>query len=122
MGIVVLPTCLSLSAALAKLAVSLDKRPDLTAHLVRRQSILDANGDSESLKTLVEDTAELLQRAFTTCLAERSASGTGTGRDGRPEGRKVAIYSFANLVLRLLFQVSVWSSLSLERSRAEGTD
>lgn len=106
MGIVLLPTCLSLSAALAKLAVNLDKRPELTAHLIHRKSTVNLNDDGESQKTLVEDTAELLQRAFTTCLAERSTNASGTDRDGRPEGKKKAIYSFANLVLKLLSQVS----------------
>jgi hypothetical protein len=103
MGAILLPTCLAQSAALAKLAVSLDKRPELTASLVRRHSVRTSIDDSSgSLKTLVEDTAELLQRAFTTCLADRS----GTGASGRPEGKRAGIYSFANLVLKLLFQVS----------------
>ncbi len=103
MGAILLPTCLAQSAALAKLAVSLDKRPELTASLVRRHSVMASIDDSSgSLKTLVEDTAELLQRAFTTCLADRS----GTGTSGRPDGKRAGIYSFANLVLKLLFQVS----------------
>ncbi|KAI9851611.1 MAG: hypothetical protein M1838_003205 [Thelocarpon superellum] len=104
MGLVVLPTCLSLSATLARLAMGLDKRPELTAHLIRRKSMVDAGDDSESKQTLVEGTAELLQRPFTICLTDRTASGTGIGRDGRPEGKKVGIYLFANLVLKLLFQ------------------
>lgn len=107
MGIVVLPTCLSLSAALAKLAVNLDRRPELTAHLLRRTSTVAMLDDAESSKTLAEGTAELLQRAFTTCLTDRSAGPPGvTNRSGRPEGKKVGIYTFANLVLKLLFQVS----------------
>ena len=105
MGIVLLETCLSLCAALAKLSVSLDRQPELTMYLVHRPSVVDADGDLERPKTLIEDTAELIQRAFTVCLAERSASGTGADRDGRPEGRKIGIYSFANMVLRLVFQV-----------------
>lgn len=107
MGIVVLPACLSLSAALARLAVNLERRPELTAHLIRRSSVLHETDDPDFKKTLVEDTAELLQRAFTTCLTEKSASATGIGPNGRPEGKKIAIYSFANLVLKLLFQASV---------------
>jgi hypothetical protein len=54
---------------------------------------------------LVEGTAESIQRAFTMCLTERTANRNGIGRDGKPEGKKVGIYSFANMVLRLLFQV-----------------
>ena len=105
MGVVVLPTCLSISAALAKLAVTLDKKPELTAHLVRRASVAAYAEDPESKKSLVESTAELLQRGFTTCLTDRSAIGAGPNSDEKPEGKKTGIYSFANLVLRLLFQV-----------------
>ena len=105
MGLVVLPTCLALSAALAKLAMALDKRPELTAQLTRRASVIDGTEDPETKQSLVEGTAELLQRGFTTCLTDRTASGTGIGRDGRPEGKKIGIYLFANLVLKLLFQV-----------------
>jgi hypothetical protein len=77
----------------------LDKRPDLTINL---RKVTD---EGESRKTLVEGTAELIQRAFTVCLTERTANRNGIGRDGKPEGKKVGIYSFANMVLRLLFQV-----------------
>ncbi|KAI9782432.1 MAG: hypothetical protein M1816_001884 [Peltula sp. TS41687] len=103
-GILLLPTCLYMSAALAKLAVNLERKPELTAHLLRRSSTTASMDDPESNKTLVEHTAELLQRAFTTCLTDRSPSGTGVNRAGKPEGKKVGIYSFANLVLKLLFQ------------------
>lgn len=82
--------------------MTLDKRPDLTRRL-RKLSNFDQSG--EGRKTLVESTAELIQRAFTMCLTERSVNRTGVGKDGRPDGKKVGIYSFANLVLKLLFQV-----------------
>ena len=80
--------------------MTLDKRPDLTRRL--RMSNID---QGETRKTLVEGTAESIQRAFTMCLTERSANRNGIGRDGKPEGKKIGIYSFANLVLKLLFQV-----------------
>lgn len=92
-GIIILPTTINLSAALAKLGMTLDKRPDLTRRL--RMT------DGESRKTLVEGTAESIQRAFTICLTERNAG----IKDGKPEGKKIGIYRFANLVLKLLFQV-----------------
>lgn len=121
MGLVVLPTCLNLSAALAKLAMALDKRPEVTAQLVRRSSAIDAADDPESKQSLVEGTAELLQRGFTTCLTDRTASGTGIGRDRRPEGKKVGIYLFANLVLKLLFQVCHLHSIDVgERHFSKG--
>ncbi|KAF7870201.1 uncharacterized protein EAF02_009391 [Botrytis sinoallii] len=99
-GIVILPTAIQLSTALAKLAMTLDKRPDLTRRL-RRVADVDAG---ETRKTLVEGTAETIQRAFTVCLTERTTNRNGVGSDGKPEGKKVGIYSFANLALKLFFQ------------------
>lgn len=85
----------------------LDKRPDLTSQL-RKVTNVDQD---ETRKSLVEATAESIQRAFTMCLTERSASRNGVGNDGKPEGKKVGIYLFANLVLKLLFQVCGWPTL-----------
>ncbi|CAG8983283.1 hypothetical protein HYALB_00002720 [Hymenoscyphus albidus] len=99
-GIIVLPTVMQLSSNLAKLAMMLDKRPDLTRKL---RKMADSD-QGEGRKTLVEGTAECIQRAFTMCLTERSSNRNGVGRDGRPEGKKIGIYSFANMVLKLLFQ------------------
>lgn len=96
-----LPTTIQLSATLAKLAVTLDSRPDLTRK-IRKVANLD---QGETRKTLVEGTAEVIQKAFTMCLTERTSNRSGIGQDGKPEGKKVGIYSFANLVLKLLFQV-----------------
>ena len=100
-GIVVLPTVIQLSGNLATLAMMLDSRPDLLRKL-RKTADADAG---EGGKTLVEGTAESIQRAFTVCLTERSSSRNGIGRDGQPEGKKIGIYSLANKVLKLLFQV-----------------
>ncbi|KUJ16699.1 COP9 signalosome-like protein complex subunit 12 [Mollisia scopiformis] len=99
LGIVLLPATIQLCTVLAKLATMLDKRPDLTSNL---NTITDA--EQGERKTLVEATAELIQRAFTICLTERTANRNGVSRDGKPEGKKVGIYSFANMVLKLLFQ------------------
>jgi lauroyl/myristoyl acyltransferase len=98
---VVLPTTMQLCTALAKLAMTLEKRPDLTRNLRK----LSTSDQGEQRQTLVEGTAESIQRAFTMCLTERSTNRIGVGRDGKPEGKKVGIYLFANLVLKLLFQV-----------------
>lgn len=100
-GIIVLPATIQLCDALAKLAMMLDKRPDLTRRL-RKIANVD---QGETRKSLVEGTAESIQRAFTMCLTERSTNRNGI-KDGKPEGKKVGIYSFANQVLKLLFQVS----------------
>ncbi|KAF4635883.1 hypothetical protein G7Y89_g2201 [Cudoniella acicularis] len=91
-GVVMLPTTIQLSANLAKLAMMLDKRPDLMRRL---RKVAD---EGENRKTLVEGTAESIQRAFTMCLTERTAN------KNKPEGKKAGIYSFANMVLKLLFQ------------------
>jgi nuclear mRNA export protein PCID2/THP1 len=107
-GIIVLPATIQLCSTLARLAMMLDKRPDLTRKMVKIADV-----DQESRKTLVEGTAESIQRAFTMCLTERTANRNGIGRDGKPEGKKVGIYSFANMVLRLLFQVWYISILNL---------
>jgi len=100
-GIVVLPTAIQLSSNLATLAMMLDKRPDLTRRL---RKITDSD-QGETRKTLVESTAESIQRAFTVCLTERSSNRNGIGQDGKPEGKKIGIYSFANLALKLFFKV-----------------
>lgn len=99
-GIVILPTVIQLSSALARLAMQLDKRPDLTRQLKKVANV----DQGETRKTLVEGTAESIQRAFTMCLTERSLNRNGV-KDGKPEGKKIGIYSFANMVLKLLFQV-----------------
>ncbi|TVY80607.1 PCI domain-containing protein [Lachnellula suecica] len=99
-GIVVLPTAIYLASKLAKLAMMLDKRPDLTRRL-RKVTNMD---QGETRKTLVESTAEYIQRAFTMCLTERSSNPNGIGQNGLPEGKKIGIYSFANLALKLFFK------------------
>lgn len=96
LGLCILSTTLQLCEALSKLAMTLDKRPDLTRSV--------RGGTQGERKTLVERTSETIQRAFTTCLADRGQSRNGVGRDGKPEGKKIGIYSFANLVLKLLVQ------------------
>lgn len=100
LGILLLPATIELCSTLARLATMLDKKPELTTHLSK---ITDS--EQGERKTLVEATAELIQRAFTICLTERTANRSGVGKDGKPESKKVGIYTFANLVLKLLFQV-----------------
>jgi hypothetical protein len=95
-----LSTTIQLSSDLTRLALQLDKRPDLTRRL-RQVTNVD---QGETRKTLVEGTAESIQRAFTVCLTERSSNRNGI-KDGKPEDKKVGIYSFANMVLKLLFTV-----------------
>ncbi|CAG8928178.1 unnamed protein product [Penicillium salamii] len=99
-GVVVLPTVLYLAKVLAKLALGLDRRPDLIAHIRRMEGQTDQNESVEKV-TLVEKSANVVREAFIKCLTDR----TGTpGPNGKPEGKRVGIYLMANLCLKLLFQ------------------
>lgn len=101
MGVIVLPTVLYLSKILAKLAMGLDRRPELVAHLLRLEGRNDQDESVEKV-TLVEKSANVVREAFIKCLTDRSGT---PGVHGKPEGRRVGIYLMANLCLKLLFQV-----------------
>ncbi|KAL9632198.1 MAG: hypothetical protein Q9164_005471 [Protoblastenia rupestris] len=102
MGLVVLPTVISLSRTLARLAIGLDKRPDLIAHLTQRSSNA-GNEEAAERVTLVEGSANVIREAFKKCLSERSGGVSGVDSNGRPEGRRIGIYLTANLCLKLFF-------------------
>ena len=101
MGLIVLPTVIALSKILAKLAIDLDKRPELVANLTRRESV----GGEEAVErvTLVESSANVIREAFKKCLSERSGNISGIDNSGKPEGRRVGIYLTANICLKLFF-------------------
>ena len=103
MGLIVLPTVLYLSKVLAKLAMGLDRRPELIAHLLRLEGRNDQDESVEKV-TLVEKSANVVREAFIKCLTDRSGT---PGVHGKPEGRRVGIYLMANLCLKLLFQVPI---------------
>ncbi len=88
-----LQASMSLSETLARLTMTLNRRPDLTRKL--------RAGDEDSRKSVAEASAEIIQKIFTTCLTDRSS-----GRYSKPEGKKIGVYMFANLVLKLLFAAS----------------
>ncbi|MCJ1477451.1 hypothetical protein MMC13_006122 [Lambiella insularis] len=102
MGIVMLPTVISFSRALARLAIGLDRRPDLIAHLARREAIA-GGGDAVEKVTLVESSANVIREAFKKCLNERSGNATGLDASGKPDGRRTGIYLCANICLKLFF-------------------
>jgi hypothetical protein len=102
MGVIVLPTVLYLSKVLAKLAMGLDRRPELIAHILRTEGLADREENIEKV-TLVEQSANVVREAFIKCLTDRSGT---PGPQGKPEGKRVGIYLMANLCLKLLFQVS----------------
>lgn len=100
-----LQTSMSLSETLARLTMSVHRRPDLT----RRRRL--ASVDTDARTSIAESSAEIIQKIFTTCLTDRSAAGSSRG--ARPEGKKSGVYMFANLVLKLLFAVRSFVALSL---------
>jgi hypothetical protein len=59
----------------------------------------DTTGEGER-KSVVESAADIIQKIFTSCLTDRSST-----RWTVPKGKKVGVYIFANLVLKLLFTV-----------------
>lgn len=86
-----LQASMSFSVTLARFTLQLNRRPDLTRRI---RSVDEDSGG----KSVAESSAEIIQKIFTTCLTDRSV--------GRvPEGKKVGVYMFANLVLKLLFAV-----------------
>lgn len=99
---VVLPTVISLSRTLARLAIGLDKRPDLIAHLTKRVSA-SGNEDAGERVTLVESSANVIREAFKKCLSEKSGNASGVDNNGKPDGRRIGIYLTANLCLKLFF-------------------
>ncbi|KAG6008348.1 hypothetical protein E4U21_004552 [Claviceps maximensis] len=89
-GAMLLQPSMSFSVTLARFTLQLNRRPDLT----RRVRSVDDDGTSG--KSVAESSAEIIQKIFTTCLTDRSVGKV-------PEGKKVGVYMFANLVLKLLF-------------------
>ena len=100
-GVMVLPTVVSLSRTLARLAIGLDKRPDLIEHLIKRESVMES--EATERVTLVESSANVIREAFKKCLSERSGPPSGIDSNGKPEGRRIGIYVMANLCLKLFF-------------------
>ncbi|KAG5998167.1 hypothetical protein E4U52_001533 [Claviceps spartinae] len=88
-GAMLLQPSMSFSITLARFTLQLNRRPDLT----RRVRSVDEDSGG---KSVAESSAEIIQKIFTTCLTDRSAGKV-------PEGKKVGVYMFANLVLKLLF-------------------
>ncbi|KAI1180486.1 thiolase [Nemania sp. FL0916] len=91
-GTIMLQTSISLCSSLSKLSMTLNKRPDLT----KKFNAMNAGDDEQA--SIVGTTAEMIQKIFTACLTDRSSQ-----RYAQPEGKKVGVYIFANLTLKLLF-------------------
>ena len=102
MGIVVLPSIVSFSRTLARLAIGLDKRPDLIAHLTQMGAGMGGEDVAERV-TLVESSANLIREALKKCLSEKAGNATGLDANGRPDGRRIGIYLLGNICLKLFF-------------------
>ncbi|KAL1899773.1 hypothetical protein Sste5346_002639 [Sporothrix stenoceras] len=100
-GPVMLETSVAICEAIAKLAMVMHHRPELK-HGIQTSAAgggaAAAAGGDEERKSLVESTADAIQKVCTACVTDRSSA-----RFARPEGRRVAVYRLANLVLKLLF-------------------
>ncbi|KAL8718229.1 MAG: hypothetical protein Q9181_008231 [Wetmoreana brouardii] len=101
-GLIILPTVISLSRTLSRLAIGLDKRPDLVANLTSREATAGAEEAGERV-TLAEGSANLIREAFKKCASERSGNLSGLDSNGKPEGRRIGIYLMANVCLKLFF-------------------
>lgn len=99
LGHLVLPIVVANAKLVCRLAIGLDKQPELIAHL---KSASQAGGeDGGPRETLPERAANILRQAFVTCLNDRVS---GLSTTGKPEGKKRGIYMIANLCLKILFQ------------------
>ncbi|KAK4450049.1 cop9 signalosome complex subunit 12 [Podospora aff. communis PSN243] len=93
-GAMLLQTSLSFSDSLSKLVMGLTRKPELIAQIQGSTS----GDESGEKKSIVELAADVIQKIFTSCLTDRSST-----RWSPPKGKKVAVYLFANLTLKLLF-------------------
>ncbi|KAK0645562.1 hypothetical protein B0T16DRAFT_411451 [Cercophora newfieldiana] len=93
-GAMLLQTSMSFSESLSKLVMGLTRKPELIAQIQGGM----AGDESGERKSIVELAADVIQKIFTSCLTDRSSN-----RWSPPKGKKVAVYLFANLTLKLLF-------------------
>ncbi|KAI9666470.1 MAG: hypothetical protein M1821_004406 [Bathelium mastoideum] len=97
MGIVILPTVIAYSQILSRLSIGLEKQAKVMEPL-KRKAIVGGGGR----ETLPEKATNIMRQAFVTCLNDRTGGINGL-KDGKPAGKKVAIYTIANLCLKILF-------------------
>jgi hypothetical protein len=83
----ILPTIVNYARVFARVALGLDKHPELIQHLL-------TSSDEGSRESLSEKAANVVRVAFTQCLNDRV---------GNME-KKLGIYKMANICLKILFQ------------------
>lgn len=103
LGYLILPTTIRVAKLVCRLAIGLDKRPELIAHLRGSNPSTSGGDESGERETLPERAAKIVQGAFNTCVSDRNAT-TNTAKDGKLGGKKAGIVVLANLCLRILFQ------------------
>jgi hypothetical protein len=81
--VLMIPTLLYYTKVLVRLAIGLEKQPQLIAHLTA----------SEDDQTLPEQAASKLRSILGNCA-----------RDQRPNGKGVVVYKLVNLIMKMLFQ------------------
>lgn len=95
-----LPAIIYYSNVFARVAVGLDKSPELIQDLIEES--VNEEGQRESLP---EKAANIVRQAFIICLNDRNTVAGGV-KDGKPDGKKIGIYKMANICLRILFQAN----------------
>lgn len=104
-GILVLPTLIGYSQIFARLAVALDRQPELA------QNLLAASEGKEG-ESLAEKAANVVRQGFLTCLSDRNTVPGGI-KDGSPDGKKIGVYKMANVCLKILFQSNKLDNCSM---------
>ncbi|KAF2772598.1 hypothetical protein EJ03DRAFT_324606 [Teratosphaeria nubilosa] len=99
LGHLILPVVIVNAKLVCRLAIGLDRQPELIAHL--RSGGQARGDDGTSRETLPERAANTIRGAFVTCLNDRLSD---LSASGHPEGKKRGIYTLANLCLKILFQ------------------
>lgn len=97
-GILMLATIVNYSKVFARVAVGLDKYPELIQDLIE-----ESVGEEGQRESLPEKAANIVRQAFITCLNDRNTVPGGV-KNGRPDGKKIGIYKMANICLRILLQ------------------
>jgi len=95
-----LQTSMSLSESLSRLVMSLNRQPEILARIQGNTNTMATTEEGGEKKSIVELAADIIQKIFTSCLTDRSSTRWST-----PQGKKVAVYLFANITLKLLFAV-----------------
>jgi hypothetical protein len=96
-GVIMLPTTVAYAKVFARLAIGLEKQPELIAHLVEAPT--DEGGESLSLP---ERAGNTIRSGFIACLNEIAQY--PPNQPAKPVGRHVGIYKLANICLKIFFQ------------------